>query len=58
MCIQLNILHNTDAFRHEKCSGSADINLAAVQHPNHSTPGTVLVAISPAICGFETYPVV
>lgn len=58
MCIQLDILYNTDTFRHEKCGGAADINLAAFQHPDHSTPGTVLDAVSPAIRDFETYPVV
>lgn len=58
MCIQLDVLHNIDTFRYEKCCSAADIDLPSFQHPDHSTPGTVLGAISPAICDFETYPII
>ena len=56
MCIQLYVLHNTNTFRHEKCGGTADINFTPFQHPNHSAPRTILSAISPVACDFETYP--
>jgi len=56
MCIQLDVLHNTDTFWHEKCSGTGDINFTPFQHPDHSIPRTILSAISPVVRDFETYP--
>jgi len=58
MCIQLDILHNTNSFWHEKCSGAANIDFASFQHSDHSAPGAILGAIPPAIRDFKTYSVV
>lgn len=58
MCVQLDVLHNTDTFRHEKCGGAADIDLTPIQHSDHSAPGAIFGAIAPAIRNIKTYPVI
>lgn len=54
--VELNVLHDAEAFLNEKRAGATDIDLASLQHPDHPAPGTILTAVSPGIGDVETYP--
>lgn len=57
MRVQLNVLHNIDAFLDEKRAGAAYIDLASLQHPYHPAPGSILAAISPGVRDVKSHPV-